>query len=268
MGTGTNTARESAPAARGDRTSEVVPSTGDMLTTSTLTAWAWVRLGEQHNIALTEICDAAGVSEGELRDPGGYLSQRAANRVAELAFERVGPHAAMLAAQLLDRGHFALPELVVRSAPTVGDGVPRACEVFPLLHRGSQLVHEMLPDRAIMRWQCPPELVVHPAYVELVFAIVVQGIRRETGHADTEAAATWFEHDGPPTPTEHERVLGPVRFAAPETRLELSAATLALPLLRASASAHQSAVSVANEALRGVTNAPLRVTNAASRRRS
>jgi hypothetical protein len=258
MGSGTNTARESAPAARDDRTSDIVPSAGDLLTTSTLTAWAWVRLGEQHNIALAEICDAAGASEGELRDPGGFLSQRAANRVAELAFERVGPHAAMLAAQLLDRGHFALPELVVRSAPTVGDGVPRACEVFPLLHRGSQLVHELLPDRAVMRWQCQPGLVVHPAYIELVFAILVQGIRRETGQADTQAAAAWFQHEGPPDRSEHERLLGPVRFAAPETRLELSGATLALPLLRASASAHSSAISVANEALRSVTNLPLR----------
>jgi len=257
MGTGTNTARESAPAARGDRTSDVVPSTGDVLTTSTLTAWAWVRLGEQHGIALAEICDAAGVSEGELRDPDGFLSQGAANRVAELAFARVGPGAAMLAAELLDRGHFALPELVVRSAPTVGDSVPRACEVFPLLHRGSQLVHELLADRAIIRWQCPPDLVVHPAYIELVFAICVQGIRRETGHDDEQAAATWFQHDGPSSAAEHQRVLGPVRFGAPETRLELSAATLALPLLRASASAHSSAISVANEALRGVS-APLR----------
>ena len=46
-------------------------------------------------------------------------------------------------------------------------------------------------------------------------------------------------------------MLGPVRFGAPETRLELSPDVLALPLLRASASAHSSAVSVANEALRG-----------------
>jgi hypothetical protein len=258
MGTGTNTARESAPAARGDRTSDIAPSMGgDMLTTSTLSAWAWVRLGEQRGITLAEICEAAGASEGELRDPGGYISQRAANRMAELAFERVGADAAMLAAQLLDRGHFALPELVVRSAPTVRDGVPRACEVFPLLHRGSQLVHEALPDRSIIRWLCPPELVVHPAYVELAFAILVQGIRRETG-VSAQPLATWFEHEAPAAPDEHERMLGPVRFSAPETRLELSADTLDLPLLRASPSAHSSAISVANEALRGVKSAPPR----------
>jgi hypothetical protein len=256
MGTGTNTARESAPADRmGDRTSDVVPSTGELLTTSTLTAWAWVRLGEQHGISLAEICDAAGVNEGELRDPGGFLSQRAANCAAELVFERVGPAAAVLAAQLLDRGHFALPELVVRSAPTVGDAVPRACEVFPLLHRGSQLVHEAFAGGTIVRWQCPPELVVHRGYVELVFALCVQGIRRETGQADVQAAAMWFQHDGPASSHEHQRMFGPVRFGAPETRLELAAATLALPLLRASASAHSSAVSVANEALRGSKSA-------------
>lgn len=263
MGSSINPARQGAKeprahAARADRTSDVVPSMGDLQTTSTLTAWAWVRLGEQHGgITLSEICEAGGVSEGELRDPGGFLTQRAANRIAELAFDRVGPGASMLAAQALDRGHFALPELVLRSAPTVRAAVDRACEVFPLLHRGSQLVHEPEPDRAIIRWECQPELVVHPAYIELVFAVCVQGIRRETGREDAYAAATWFQHDGPQPAPEHERMLGEVRFAAPETRFELVAETLDLPLLRASASAHSSAVSVANEALRGSKTIPI-----------
>jgi hypothetical protein len=271
MGSSTNPARDGAPASRDDasasraheqqrdRTSDVVPSSGDLLTTSTLTAWAWVRIGEQHGITLAEICDAAGMSEGELRDPGGFLTQRNANKIAELTAARVGPEAAMLGAQLLERGHFALPELVLRSAPTVRDAADRACEVFPLLHRGSQLVQEALPDRSIIRWQCSPELVVHPLYIELVFAICVQGIRRETGVDGARAAATWFQHGGPMPAREHERVLGPVRFNAPETRFELAAEVLDLPLLRSSASAHSSAVSVATEALRGVTpTIPLR----------
>ena len=259
MGTSTNPARDSAPAARTDRTSDIVPSSGDLLTTSTLTTWAWVRIGEQRGVTLAEICEAAGMSEGELRDPGGFLTQRNANKIAELTAARVGPDAAMLGAQLIERGHFALPELVVRSAPTVRDAVDRACEVFPLLHRGSQLLHEALPDRSIVRWHCPPELVVHPLYIELVFAICVQGLRRETGQEGAHAAVTWFQHDGPISTAEHERVLGPVRFRAPETRLELSADTLDLPMLRASPSAHSSAVRVANDALRGVTAAiPLR----------
>lgn len=259
MGTSTNPARRGTPAERVERTSDIVPSMGELLTTSTLTSWAWVRLGEQHgSFSLSDVCEAAGVSEGELRDPGGFLTQRGANRVAELAFQRVGPEAAMLAAQLLDRGHFALAELVIRSAPTVRAGVDRACEVFPLLHRGSQLVHEPLSDRAVIRWHCPPELVVHPAYVELVFAVCLQGIRRETGVEDAHAAAIWFQHDGPQPARAHERMLGPVRFGAPETRFELAAETLDLPLLRASASAHSSAVNVANEALRGSTTIPLK----------
>jgi hypothetical protein len=256
MGTSTNPSRAAAQAARaGDRTSDVVAIASEPLTTSTLAVWAWVRLGEQHGIALAEIRDAAELTEGELRDPGVYLSQRTANQVAELAFERVGPDAAVLAAQLLDRGHFALPELVVRSAPTVRHAVDRACEVFPLLHRSSQLVHEALPDRSIVRWQCAPELAVHPLYVELAFAICMQGVRRETGHDEANSAATWFTHAGPALSREHERVLGPVRFSAPESRIELSAETLALPLQRASARTHSSAVSIATEALHGGASA-------------
>src|SRR5262245_31322984 len=132
MGTSTNPARDGAHAARVERTSDLVPSAGEGLTTSTLSGGAWIGIVDQHGIAIAVFYDADGKSEGELRDPGGYLSQRAANRVAELTFTRVGRDAALLAAQLLDRGYFALPELVVRSAPTVREGVDRACEVFPL----------------------------------------------------------------------------------------------------------------------------------------
>ena len=250
-GASSDPSREGAHAARASdrQLAEAAPQVNDALTTSTLAAWAWVRLGEQYGIAVAEVAEAAGVSEGELRDPGVFLSQRGANRAAELMFMRVGPNAAMLAAQLLDRGHFALPELVVRSAPTVHDAMLRSCEVFPLLHRGSCLVPESMPGRTIVRWQRTPGLDVHPGYIELVFAVCVQGIRRETGRERAQAAATWFEHTGPEETSEHARVLGPVRFGAPETRLELSAETLSLPMLRASASAHSSAVTVATEAL-------------------
>jgi hypothetical protein len=251
MGSITNPSRASAHvgAASDRRLAEADPQANDALTTSTLATWAWVLLGEQHGITLGEIADAAGVSKGELRDPGVFLSQRGANRAAELVIARVGPDAAMLAAQLISRGHFALPELVVRSAPTVRDGMYRSCEVFPLLHRGSSLTCEELSGRGIVRWQRAPGLEIHPAYVELVFAVSMQGIRRETGFERVQAAVTWFEHAGPEQPGEHLRMLGPVRFGAPETRFELSAETLSLPLLRASASAHSSAVTVASEAL-------------------
>ena len=228
-------------------TSQVAEATEP--TTSTLAAWPWVLLAQQQGMTMSEICEATVLTEGELRDPGRYLTQLQANRLAELGFRMLGPVAALRAAQSIDRGHFALAELVMRSAPTVRDGADRACEVFPLIHRYTSLTHLTCSDRSFLHLNIASGLDVHLGYVELTFAVTLQGVQRETGRDDVRFASTWFTHSGPSDTSEHERFFGPVRFGMPETRFEMSNALLELPLLRASESAHCRAREVANEAL-------------------
>jgi Arabinose-binding domain of AraC transcription regulator, N-term len=237
-------------ACNAERSSQVRTLACDEPVVSTLAVWPWVLLGQRYGIAMREICDATGASEGELRDPGGLVSQRRANRAAELVIGRAGESAAMQAAQAVDPGHFALVELVARSAPTVCEGMARTCEVLPLVHRSGRLSCEVLPDRAFVHWRCSPEIELHPAYVELMFAVLIQGVRRETGCSEIHYASVWFEHAAPLDPSAHQQMLGPVRFAMPETRVELSQETLQLRLLRASATAHSSALQVVDEAIR------------------
>jgi hypothetical protein len=250
MGT-VSTPNDAARAPRGAEPS--VPmldnETAEPLTTSTLAVWPWVKLGLDLGLELRTICDVVAATEGELRDPGVFLTQRQANRVAELLVERAGPAAAMRAAKALERGHFTLAELVLRSAPTARDVIELVGEVYPLVHRGARVSHELRAGTSITRWQCVPGLEVHPVYAELFFAVLLQGIRRETGQDELRASGVWFQHEAPSDCSEHVQMLGPVQFGMPETRFELSCEALELPLLRASPSVHEHALHVAGEVL-------------------
>jgi hypothetical protein len=216
-------------------------------TTSSFGIWPWVELARRNNMPIEQFCRLAGVKLAAVRDPGARFSQRASNRVADLAFEHFGADAAMAATLTVEAGHFNLVELVARSACTVGDGLATVCRFFPLLHSGARLTEEVAADGShALRWWPIPTFEVHHGYVELAFGVALRGIRRETGDEAVTPREVWFRHAGPAGSKLHAQVLGgSVRFGMPHDCMVLDADAVALRLKRHNGEIHAAAADVA-----------------------
>jgi hypothetical protein len=134
----------------------------------------------------------------------------------------------------------------------VADGLDTGCRFFPLLHSGGQLTHEIAADGShALRWWSPEEFEVHPAYVELAFAVALRGIRRETGQDAIAPREVWFTHAAPPQLGLYAEVLGRcVRFAMPYDCMVLGADVATLPLTRQNREIHAAAARLAKDLLK------------------
>jgi hypothetical protein len=131
-----------------------------------------------------------------------------------------------------------------------------ACRFLPLIHVGGQLELSQQGGRALVRWRAPANAMVHSGYVELLFGVAVEGIRRETGRSVTPRR-TWFCHPPPDDLTLHRRVLGDnVCFDMPEALFELDSATAHMRLLRANAATRASAAAAAEDAMQRLGASP------------
>jgi hypothetical protein len=220
-------------------------------TTASFGVWPFAELARHHGLPIEQFCELAGIEPSALRDPNLRLAQSVANRVAELAQTHFGPDAGIAAAQTVEAGHFNLIELIARTAPTVADGLEHGCQFFPLVHAGGRLMLEVRSDGArALRWWPSPVHVVHPAYIELSFGVVLRGIRRETGQDSLEPTEVWFTHDAPPDDGLYHRVFGAgVKFAMPYACMAFSPKVSALPLTRKNSDVHAAATDVARELL-------------------
>jgi hypothetical protein len=220
-------------------------------TTASLCLWPWVQLALRDGMRIDAFCALAGVSESALRDPAVRFSQPVCDRVAQLVVSRFGPGAPMQAARLIEPGQFQLVELIARSVSTVKDGLEHGCRFFPLLHDGGHLLYEMLAgDRVALRWEPPQSYPVHHAFVELTFAVLVVGVRREAAQPELAPEEVWFRHRAPDDRALHHGVLGVApRFGMPEDRMLFGAEALRQPLMRANAAVHEAATAAGTAAL-------------------
>jgi hypothetical protein len=220
-------------------------------TTASFGLWPWVRLAVSKGDSVEHFCELAGVAQSAVRDLGVRFSQPVSNRVAQLAYTRFGPTAAMEAGLLVEAGQFALLELIVRSTPTVRMGLKYGCFFFPLLHDGGHLCYKALAGgRAALHWDPPQSYVVHHGYVELTFAVTLLGIRRETGCPDAMPDEVWFRHEAPDDLSLHKQALGvEPRFGMPEDHVIFGASMLALRPMRANAELHRAAADAGTAAL-------------------
>jgi hypothetical protein len=214
--------------------------------------WPWVALACKHDLSIERMAHLAQVSVAELRDPGSRFSQVIANRVAELAYQKAGGGAAMEAALMVEAGHFALIELLARTSPSVGAAMALTSQFFPLIHDDVSLLHETRPDGGLRLQFVPPSgYVVHHGYVELMFAVFMLAVRRETAQPAIDALEVWFEHRAPVDRRVFERVFGPhVRFDMPEHHILFDANVAAMPLARKNSDVHAAAVRAASDLLR------------------
>jgi hypothetical protein len=221
-------------------------------TLASLGLWPWVELARANGVPVEQLAELAGLRVADLRDPGVRFTQAAANRVAELVCERVGWDAGIKAAETVEAGHFALIELLARTAPNAGQAVVQGCRFFSLLHSEVRCVHRAEPDgNHLLRLVVPPGLVVHHGFVELTFAVWMISIRRETEQAALEPLEVCFRHVAPRDRTAYDRILGPrVKFGMPEDSMRFSAAFASLPLTRKNPTVHAAALQAAKDFVR------------------
>jgi hypothetical protein len=232
---------------------EVVrPGDGRRETVTSMALWPWVSLGAKHDLPIERLAQLAQLTVAELRDPGGRFPQMIANRVAELAYQRAGCGAAMEAAKMVEPGHFTLLELLARTSPTVGRGLAMTCQYFTLVHDDVRLRHQVRHDGThCCQFVVPSDYVVHHGYVELIFAVIVLGMRRESERTNAAPLEVWFEHAAPEDRSSFDALFQTdVRFDMPENHVLLDAQTAALPMVRKNSDLHAAAVRAAADLLR------------------
>lgn len=219
---------------------------------ASLALWPFVELARRSGLEVEELAELAGVRVADLRDPGMRCTQAAANRVAELVCARAGEDCGILAAETLEAGHFALFELLARTAPTVGQALGQAGRFFSLIHAEVRLAYRVEPDGThLIRTVVPDELRIHDAYGQLVFAAFLINLRRETEQPDLTPLEVWFRQAEPRDKTSFVRVLGPkLRFDMSEERMRFAPQIAALQLTRKNATVHAAAVQAASDFLR------------------
>jgi hypothetical protein len=214
--------------------------------TSSLALWPWARLGERDGLDVAQLAARCELTESDLRDPSARVEQSRANRLAELVCAHHGAGAAMAAAGTVEGGHFQLVEQAVRASATVADGFDLLVELFPLIHVGGRLQHGRTRGESVVRYADAPGNRMHPGYVELLFAVGLQSIRRETGKRVMPLRVT-FSHVDRPT-TLHAEVFGPdVQFGMRTNSLALGREDAGLPLLRADPATLARATRVADD---------------------
>jgi hypothetical protein len=233
-----------------------LPTTNDpveRITTASCGLWPWVELARRRELDLDGFCASEGIDLAQVRQPFARWSQRECNSLAQFACDNVGSDAAMAAALTVEAGHFQLLELLVRTAPTVGDGLRLGCTFFPLLHDGGKLVHECLPDGAhAVTWVPPPDFLVHQAFVELTFGVTVLGIRREARARSAAAAEVSLRRAATEHTASYERVLGcRPQFGALADRMVFDRRVAALNLARSNSEVHENARQLADELISG-----------------
>ena len=221
-------------------------------TTASFGLWPWVELARRHDIDIERACAAAEIEISQLRQPFARWSQRTCNQIAQFACDTFGSDAAMSAALTVEAGHFQLLELLVRTAPTVGDGLRIGCWFFPLLHDGERIVHERLASGAhAITWTPPSDYTVHHAYVELTFGVTMLGIRREARCEYASATEVSFRRAPAQDTSLYERVLGcRPRFEMHEDRMVLDRRVAALGMVRCNAAVHEQARILAHDLIK------------------
>lgn len=221
----------------------------DVATTASCGLWPWTELARRQELDVEGFCAKHGIDLTQLRQPFARWSQRASNSIAQFVCDQLGSDAAMAAALTVEAGHFQLLELLVRTAPTVGDGLRLGCMFFPLLHNGGKLRHEQLESGAhAVTWLPPQDYLVHHAYVELTFGVTVLGIRREARSRRAAAAEVSLCRPAPEQTISYERVLGcrPL-FGMHEDRIVFDRRVAALNMARSNAEVHENARTLAHE---------------------
>jgi hypothetical protein len=208
--------------------------------------WPFVAAFRRVGGDVAEVLQRIGLNEGQLRDPDVRIAYATAAELMETLVHHSGRgDLGLLAAGEVERGHFDLLELAVRSAPTLGEAIEHLVRFFVLLDDGAELALTRGPERSEMRLVGTSGSLVHPAYVEFLPAMLLLAARRETEVATLGAERICFRHSAAAPLQPYEALFrAPVRFEANEDVAVFPTEILALPFLRANPPLQDQAIAV------------------------
>ncbi len=188
--------------------------------------------------------DRVGLNEGQLRDPDVRIPYCTAGKLIDNLVKATGRgDLGLLAAREVERGHFDLLELAVRSAPTLGQAIDHLVHFFVLLDDGAVLTLERGREQSAMRLTFNAGPPIHPAYVEFIPSMLLLAARRETDVANLRAESACFQHQALAPVEPYDELFGcSVRFGAAENVATFPSGILTLPFRRANPPMQKEAV--------------------------
>lgn len=207
--------------------------------------WPWISAARELGHGVADTLAEHGVAEAEVRDPDRRFSYpRARSLVEALVAETGRPDLGLVAAEMVEPGHFDLLELALRSAPNLEGAISQLMYFYPWFDDGTTVRFERLTDMAAITFVPQGDAFVHPAFAEYVMTMLFLAARRETGQHGMNPRSISFRHPCGTSPDGYERVFAaPVQFSAPHYRCCMDLQDLARPMQRANVQTHRRAVS-------------------------
>lgn len=207
--------------------------------------WPWISAARELGHGVADTLAEHGIAEAEVRDPDRRFSYaRARGLVEALVAETGRPDLGLVAAQVIEPGHFDLLELALRSAANLEGAITQMVHFYPWFDDGTALRFEREGDVARILFVPQGETIVHPAFAEYVFGLLFLAARRETGRPGLSAHSVTFRHPCGTSPKAYEELFGgPVQFSAADYAGYVNLQDLAIPMLRANDLTHRRAVS-------------------------
>ncbi len=162
----------------------------------------------------------AGVARSEIDDPDARLSGAQADAVWREAFAVAGdPQLALHAAEALPFGAYRVLDYLGTTGPTLGEGLRRVAEYFPLVDpRGVLRVEERRDGSALVFATRAGTPLPRPAQEYTLAVLLLRA--RHASDAEWHPAAVEFAFPRPPDASEHTRIFGvPPRFGARDAAL-------------------------------------------------
>ena len=185
---------------------------------------------------------SAGLGRAQLEDPDARIDHERWVALLEIGCEVTGdPDFGLHAAERIAPRSYSLPALLIRSLPTVAEGMARVTRYSRILHEGMEIDLGLEGDLARCRLSFLPGLA-HPRILSehMLGHWSVIGVQF-LGPDSPRPLEARFTHAPPASTAEHERVIGaPVVFGAEHTELVFSPDMLSVPL--ESANTHLSAL--------------------------
>jgi AraC-like DNA-binding protein len=170
------------------------------------------------------ILDSAGVSRSTIEDPDSRIPIKQVAALWQKAYELSGdPNLALHAIEVLPFGAYRVIDYLFSSAPTIGAGLVKVSEYFPLINSVVRLRHTVTDSHVAFAVEAPtvPAVITRP-YAEYTLAACFLHARVATD-PPFRLMRVDFSHPAPPDTREHERVFGcPVRFGAEACQLMIA----------------------------------------------
>lgn len=203
-------------------------------TVSIRLVWPFLELARAagHTQADARAREWLALTDEQLRDPETRVPL---SRIAALltgAIERTGNRdIGLLAARHVAAAHTGITEYVARSRATLREAIESSVRYSRLL--GDLAHHSLVIEGklAYFRLWLDPELPIHEAAYEYVFALGLLSARRITGIADLAPLEVHFMHREPTDVTPHKKLFRcRLRFGMPIAQVVMRADSLAAPL--------------------------------------